>query len=135
MSIEVGRKGRAETTVTEQNTAAAVGSGSLPVFATPMMTALMEQAACAALDGALEPGETTVGTRLEITHDAATPVGSAVRAEAEVTAVDRRKITFAVRAFDAAGPIGQGVHERFVVRSEPFLAKAEARKGAESDVH
>ena len=97
MSIEVGRRGRAETTVTEQNTAAAVGSGSLPVFATP--------------------------------------VGSAVRAEAEVTALDRRKITFSVRAFDAAGPIGQGVHERFVVRSEPFLAKAQARKGAESDVH
>ena len=135
MSIEVGRRGRAETTVTEQNTAAAVGSGSLSVFATPMMTALMEQAACAALDGALEPGETTVGTRLEITHDAATPVGAAVWAEAEVTAVDRRKITFSVRAFDAAGPIGQGVHERFVVRSEPFVERAQARKGAESDVH
>ena len=135
MSVTVGLKGRAETQVTQANTATAACSGALPVFGTPFLCALMEEAAWKSIAPHLEPGQSTVGTRLEITHDAATPVGSAVRAEAEVTAVDRRRITFAVRAFDAAGPIGQGVHERFVVRSEPFLAKAEARKGAESDVH
>jgi len=130
MPVTAGLKGRAETAVTASNTAAAVGSGSLPVFATPMMTALMEQAACAALAGALEPGETTVGTRLDVSHDAATPVGGKVWAEAEVTAVDRRRVVFAVRAFDEAGAIGYGVHERFLVQRDKFLAKAMTRKEA-----
>lgn len=130
MSISVGMTGRAETTVTEQNTARAVGSGSLPVFATPMMTVLMEQAACAALDGALGPDESTVGTRLELSHDAATPVGMAVWAEAEMTAVDRRKLTFSIRVFDESGLIGHGIHERFLILNNKFMAKAQARKEA-----
>ena len=130
MSIEPGLKGRAETLVTPENTAAAVGSGLLPVFATPMMCALMEAAAVNALEGALEPGQGTVGTALEITHDAATPVGMKVWAEAELTAVDRRALTFAVSAFDEAGPIGKGVHKRFVIDNDKFLAKAQAKKEA-----
>ena len=127
MSMELGRTGRAAAAVTEQNTAAAMGSGSLPVFATPAMVALMEAAAVDACRGALEE-ETTVGTRMEVSHDAASPLGMAVRAEAELTAVEGRKLTFSVRAYDAAGPIGGGVHQRFVVTAERFLAKT-ARRG------
>ena len=129
MSIEVGIKGRAETVVVQENTAAAVGSGLVPVFATPYMIALMENAAVNAVQTGLEPGQGTVGTRLEVTHDAATPVGMKVWAEAELTALEGKKLTFAVRAFDEAGPIGGGVHERFIITVDRFLAKAEAKKG------
>lgn len=129
MTIEIGAKGRAEVPVTRENTAAAVGSGSLSVFATPSLAALMERAAVEALAPCLAEGETSVGTRLSITHDAATPVGMAVWAEAEVTAVDRRKISFTVRAFDGAGQIGGGTHERFLVDAARFTAKAQDRKG------
>ena len=129
MSLTVGSKGRAEVLVTEANTAAAVGSGLVPVFATPYMIALMENAAVNAVQTGLEPGQGTVGTRLEVTHDAATPVGMKVWAEAELTALEGKKLTFAVRAFDEAGPIGGGVHERFIITVDRFLAKAEAKKG------
>ena len=129
MSLTIGSKGRAEALVTEANTAAAVGSGLVPVFATPYMIALMENAAVNAVQTGLEPGQGTVGTRLEVTHDAATPVGMKVWAEAELTALEGKKLTFAVRAFDEAGPIGGGVHERFIITVDRFLAKAEAKKG------
>ena len=131
MSLTVGSKGRAEALVTEANTAAAVGSGLVPVFATPYMVALMENAAVNAVQAGLEAGQGTVGTRLEVTHDAATPVGMKVWAEAELTAVEGKKLTFTVRAFDEAGPIGGGTHERFIITVERFLAKAEAKKGGE----
>ncbi len=131
MSVTVGSRGRAESVVTEQNTAAAVGSGLVPVFATPYMVALMENAAVNAVQSALSEGEGTVGTRLDVTHDAATPIGMKVWAEAEVTAVDRKKITLSVRAFDESGPIGGGVHERFIISVDRFLAKAEAKKGGQ----
>ena len=128
MPITVGCTGRAETTVTQDNTAAAVGSGLVPVFATPYMIALMENAAVNALTPCLAEGEGSVGTRLEVTHDAATPVGMKVWAEAELTAVEGRKLTFSVRAFDEAGPIGGGTHERFIISVDRFLAKAQRRK-------
>ena len=135
MSVTVGRKGRAESAVTAQNTADAVGSGLVPVFATPYMVALMENAAVNAVQEDLEPGQGTVGTRLDVTHDAATPIGMTVWAEAEVTAVEGKRITLAVRAFDEAGPIGGGVHERFVITVDRFLAKAQAKKaGVQSHV-
>ena len=124
MSIEVGAKGRAETIVTEQNTAAAVGSGLVPVFATPYMVALMENAAVNALTPYMEEGQGSVGTHLDISHDAATPIGMKVWAEATVTAVEGRALTFSVTAYDEAGPIGKGVHQRFVIHNEKFLAKA-----------
>ncbi len=127
MSIEIGMKGRAETLVTPDNTAQAAGSGLLPVFATPWMAALMENAAVQAVQGALSPEEGTVGTRLDVTHDAATPVGMKVWAEAEVTAVEGRKLTFSVSAFDEAGKIGGGTHQRFVIQPEKFLARAQAK--------
>ena len=129
MSVTVGSKGRSESVVTEHNTACAVGSGLVPVFATPYMVALMENAAVNAVQGALEQGQGTVGTRLDVTHDAATPICMKVWAEAEVTAVDRKKITLSVKAYDEAGPIGGGVHERFVIDTDRYLSRAEAKKG------
>jgi fluoroacetyl-CoA thioesterase len=128
MSVVIGMKGRAETQVVPENTAAAVGSGLVPVFATPYMIALMENAAVNAVQSALDPGQGTVGTRLDVTHDAATPVGIKVWAEAEVTAVEGKKLTFSVQAFDEAGPIGGGTHERFIIAVDRFLVKAEAKK-------
>ena len=127
MSIEIGSKGRAETAVTPDNTARAAGSGLVPVFATPWMVALMENAAVQAVQGALSPEEGTVGTRLDVTHDAATPIGMRVWAEAELTAAEGRKLTFAVAAYDETGKIGGGTHERFVIRTDKFLARTQAK--------
>lgn len=129
MALTIGLKGRAETTVTGSNTAAAVGSGSLDVFATPMMIALMEKAATAAVDGFLEEGQSTVGTRMDVSHDAATPLGMRVWAEAELTGIEGRALTFSVSAFDEAGPIGKGLHTRFVIQVEKFMAKADEKAG------
>lgn len=128
MSITVGMKGRAETTVTSENTAAAVGSGLVPVFATPAMIALMENAAVNAVQAQLEEGQGTVGTLLNVSHDSATPVGMKVWAEAEVTAVEGRKLTYTVTAFDEAGLIGKGEHQRFIIQADRFLAKAQSKK-------
>ena len=128
MSIEIGMKGRAEAVVTQDNTAQAVGSGLVPVFATPCMIALMENAAVNAVLAGLAPDVGTVGTRLNVTHDAATPGGMTVWAEAEVTAVEGRKLTFAVTAWDETEKIGGGTHERFIIRPERFLAKAQGKK-------
>lgn len=128
MSITVGMKGRAETTVTPENTAAAVGSGLVPVFATPAMIALMENAAVNAVQAQLEEGQGTVGTLLNVSHDSATPVGMKVWAEAEVTAVEGRKLTYTVSAYDEAGPIGKGEHQRFIIQADRFLAKAQSKK-------
>ena len=127
MAVEIGMKGRAEAIVTQGNTAQAAGSGLVPVFATPWMIALMENAAVNAVQAALAPEEGTVGTRLDVTHDAATPIGMRVWAEAEVTAVEGRKITFAVAAYDEAEKIGGGTHERFIIKTERFLTKAQSK--------
>ena len=127
MSVTVGMKGRAEAAVNEQNTAVSAGSGTLPVFATPWMCALMEKAAWTAVAPALAEGESTVGTKLNISHLFATPVGLKVWAESEVTAVDGKRIEFKVAAYDEKGLIGEGTHERFVITDERFLGKA-ARK-------
>ena len=127
MSVTVGLKGRAETVVTDANTAQAACSGALPVFGTPFMCALMEEAAWKSIAPHLEPGQSTVGTKLDITHDSATPVGMKVWAESEITQVDGKRLVLKVAAFDERGPIGQGTHERFIVTDERFLAKT-ARK-------
>ena len=124
MSIAVGIKGRAEDVVREENTAQAVGSGTLPVFATPAMTALMEKSAWTSLAPYLNEGESTVGTKLEITHDSASPLGIKVWAESEVTQVDGKRIVLKVAAYDEKGLIGQGIHERFIIANDRFLAKA-----------
>lgn len=128
MEITVGLKGTVKETVNENITAEKVGSGSLPVFATPMMVAVMEKAACKALENSLDEGSTTVGTKVDVEHVAATPVGMEVTVTATVTAVDGRKISFSVEAFDEAGLIGKGAHDRFVVNAEKFTAKTYAKK-------
>ena len=124
MEITVGMKGEVGTLVEREDTAREVGSGSLLVYATPCMVALMEGAACEAIQEALPDTQTTVGTELNIQHISATPVGLEVRAEAEVIAVDGKVITFDVRAFDEAGEIGKGTHKRVIVNSQKFLEKA-----------
>lgn len=124
MEITVGMKGEVSTLVEREDTAKEVGSGSLLVYATPCMVALMEGAACEAIEDAMDDSKTTVGTELNIRHLSATPVGLEVRAEAEVTAVDGKVITFEVRAFDEAGEIGMGTHKRVVVPTQKFLEKA-----------
>ena len=123
MSVTVGLKGRAEAVVNDSNTAQAACSGALPVFGTPFMCALMEEAAWKSIAPHLEPGQSTVGTKLEISHDSATPVGMKVWAESEVTQVDGKRLILKVAAFDERGPIGQGTHERFIVTDERFLSK------------
>ena len=123
MSITVGLKGRAETVVSDSNTAQAACSGALPVFGTPFMCALMEEAAWKSIAPHLEPGQSTVGTKLDISHDSATPVGMKVWAESEITEVDGKRLVLTVAAFDERGPIGRGTHERFIVTDERFLAK------------
>ncbi|HAI21499.1 MAG TPA: thioesterase [Clostridiales bacterium UBA8153] len=106
------------------NTALEVGSGGVPVFATPMLVALMEGAAVRAVQGRLPPGQITVGTRVEIWHTSATPLGMTVTAEAHLEQIDGRKLVFRVSASDSAGPVGHGYHERFIVDQAKFLAKA-----------
>ena len=124
MEITVGMKGEVFTEVEREDTAAEVGSGSLLVYATPCMVALMEGAACEAIEEALPEGQTTVGTELNIQHLSATPVGLEVRAEAIVTAVEGKIITFELHAYDEAGEIGKGTHKRVIVNSQKFLEKA-----------
>ena len=124
MEITVGLKAEVCTLAEREDTAKEVGSGDLLVYATPCMIALMEGAACEAIAGCLKDTETTVGTALNIEHIAATPVGLEVRAEAEVTAVEGKVITFAVSAFDEVGQIGKGTHKRVIVNSQKFLEKA-----------
>ncbi len=123
MEITVGMKGSVSTLVEREDTALEVGSGSLLVYATPCMVALMEGAACEAIAEALPEGKTSVGTALEISHLSATPVGLEVRAEAEVTEVSGSIITFQVTAYDEAGKIGEGTHKRAVVTVQRFLDK------------
>ncbi len=127
MLITAGMKGTAETLVEREDTAAMVGSGDLLVYATPCMAALMEGAACEAIASGLSASETTVGMELNLQHTAPTPVGMEVRAEAEVTAVEGKVITFSVKVFDEAGQIGSAFHKRAVVDSQRFLDKAYAK--------
>jgi predicted thioesterase len=123
MEITIGMKGEAFTEVERADTAKEVGSGDLLVYATPCMVALMEGAACEAIAESLSESQTTVGIALNIEHISATPVGMEVRAEAEVTAVEGKVITFQVRAFDEAGEIGKGTHKRVLINSQKFLEK------------
>ena len=123
MEIVIGMKGEVSTLVEKADTAAEVGSGSLLVYATPCMVALMEGAACEAIDSAMDADKTSVGTELNITHLSATPVGLEVRAEAEVTNVEGKIITFKVTAYDEAGLIGEGTHKRCIISSQRFLDK------------
>ncbi|WP_244083171.1 thioesterase family protein [Desulforhabdus sp. TSK] len=121
--LEIGMRGTAGGQVDPGNTAIAMGSGEVEVFATPAVVALMEAAAVQCLQGHLAPGETSVGIRMEMTHTAATPVGMKVRAEAVLEKIEGRLLSFEVTAFDAVEKIGEGKHERAVVQKERFVSR------------
>lgn len=125
--MEIGIKGREEIIVTKEVTAARIGSGLVEVFATPMMIALMENTCAQSVLPHLQAGESTVGTHVNVSHCAATPVGMKVYCESELIEVERRKLTFKVAAYDERGLIGEGVHERFVIDNEKFQAKINAK--------
>lgn len=127
MEITVGMIGSVSTSVEREDTALEVGSGSLLVYATPCMVALMEGAACEAIAEAISEEKATVGIELNISHLAATPVGMDVRAEAEVTAVEGNIISFCVAAYDEKGKIGEGTHKRAIVTTQRFLDKTYAK--------
>ena len=122
--LKTGIKGKETTIVDESNTAKTMGSRTLDVFATPAMTALMEKTAWKSVAEELEEGCGTVGIRLEITHDAPTPLGMKVTCESVLTGIDGRKLTFEVEARDERGKIGSGIHERFIIDNKKFQEKA-----------
>lgn len=121
--MEIGLTHTASVFVTESNTARVMGSGDLPVFATPALVALMENAAMQAVAASLPEGSTTVGAAIDVAHVKPTAMGEAVRATAELTAVDGRKLTFSLHAEDAHGEVGRGTHVRYVVDRERFMSK------------
>ena len=127
MELTVGLKGEVSTEVERADTALEVGSGSLLVYATPCMVALMEGAACEAIAACLPEEKTSVGIELNISHLSATPVGMEVRAEAEITAVEKNILTYTVTAYDEVGKIGEGTHKRAVVTAQKFLDKVYAK--------
>lgn len=122
--MEIGIKNTKQITVEEKDTALTYGSGTLRVFATPAMIALMENTAMNAVSAYLEEGEATVGTEINVKHLSATPVGGTVTCEAELAEIDGRRLVFSVKASDNSGVIGEGTHQRFIVKTEKFLAKA-----------
>ncbi|MCR5228148.1 MAG: thioesterase family protein [Eubacterium sp.] len=125
--LQLGIKGKQELLVTDKDTAKAVGSGGLNVFATPAMIALAEKTAIQSILEYLSEGESTVGTKLDISHIAATPVGMKVSCETELIEIDRRKLVFSVNVYDEVEKIGEGTHERFIVNDEKFMTKAESK--------
>jgi len=125
--IEKGIKGHLEQVVTPEVTADRIGSGLVQVFATPMMIALIEQTCNESVVPYLEAGQGTVGTHIDVSHCAATPVGMRVWCDSELVEVDRRRLVFSVKAYDECGLIGEGQHERFVIDSAKFQAKAEGK--------
>lgn len=121
--LKAGLVGNATVTVAENNIAKTMKSGALAVFATPAMCALMEEAACAAVNSCMEEGMGTVGISLNISHDRATAMGETVTATAVLTAVEGRKLVYSVEAKDSKGIIGKGTHERFIINNEKFMSK------------
>lgn len=125
--IEPGLAAEVERKVTDQDTAEAAGSGLIPVLGTPSLVALMEHAAVRALEGHLQPGQTTVGGAMNVRHLAPTPVGMRIRARAELREIRDRRLVFQIEAWDEMERIGEATHERVVIAREPFVAKAEAK--------
>lgn len=128
--LNTGILGEQTVMVDETNTAKTMGSGSLDVFATPAMIALIEKTALMSIASELDEGQTTVGTSLNVQHLAATPVGMKVTAKTALVEVDRRRLVFSAAVYDEAGLIGKGTHERFVVDGEKFQAKTDAKKSS-----
>lgn len=121
--MKIGDKGTVTVKVTKENCASAIGSGALDVFATPSMIALMENAACEAIKESLQPGESSVGTKVNISHLKASALEDTITATATLTEIDGRRLVFEVVANDSKGIIGEGTHERFVINVEKFLSK------------
>ena len=128
MELKPGIKNRTEMIVTEELCANAWGSGGLQVYATPAMIALMESTAWASVEPCMPEGCSTVGTRVDISHLSASPVGSNITCESELVEVDGRRLVFKVSASDDAGPIGEGTHERFIIKVEKFMARTAAKQ-------
>ena len=126
--METGIKNIIEIKVNSNNTAEAMGSGTLSVFATPAMVALIEETAWRSVAPYLEEGQSTVGTKLDIEHVSPTPVGMTVKCETELTEVDGRRLKFNANVYDETGLIGTGTHERFIVNSTKFQSKANSKK-------
>lgn len=127
MDLNTGMKMTLTDTVTMDNAAKTLGSGSLLVYGTPAMLLLVEKTAVALLDGHLDEGMTTVGTNLNVDHVSATPLNAEVSCQVELTEIDRKRLVFSVEVKDAAGIIGKGTHERFVVQAEKFQQKADSK--------
>lgn len=127
--LNAGMKAECKCVVDGSNTAAEVGSGSLPVFATPALVALVEKTACLCIEGALEEGCTSVGTVVNVNHLAPTPVGMEVKCICTLTEIDGRRLVFQAQVSDAAGKVGEAYHERFIVKEQSFVAKAGLRGG------
>ena len=125
--LSVGIKGNLERTVTPERTAEAMGSGQLPVFATPAVVALAEETAWKSVAPELEEGQGTVGTLMELSHIAATPLGMKVRCETELIEIDRRRLVFSVKVYDEKEKVADGRHERFIVDNGKFLSKAQGK--------
>ena len=125
--LQTGIKGHMEQTVTPEMSAARVGSGLVDVFATPMLVALVEQTCYESVLPYLGEGEGTVGTLVNVSHTSATPIGKRVWCDSELVEVDRRRLVFRVKAFDEAGLIGEGTHERFVIDMERFMEKLKSK--------
>jgi predicted thioesterase len=129
MKIEAGLSEEFELEVREEDTASASSGGSLPhVLSTPRMIGWMESAASRAVAGSLEPGQSTVGTAVNIRHMAATPVGVKVRVRAELIEVDRRRLLFKVEAWDTVEMVGSGEHERFIIDRQRFDERVAEKK-------
>lgn len=126
--LETGIKNRIDQIVTEELTASHIGSGTVRVFSTPMMIALMEKTCRICVKPYLDEGQETVGTHVNVSHVSSTPVGMNVWCECELIEIDRRKLTFKVAAYDAKGLIGEGLHERFIIDIARFHAKSEEKK-------
>ncbi len=125
--LQPGIKGHKEQTVTPEMSAARVGSGLVDVFATPMLVALVEQTCYESVLPHLDEGQGTVGTLVNVSHTSATPIGKRVWCDSELVAVDRRRLVFRVKAYDEAGLIGEGTHERFVIDTARFMDKLKAK--------
>lgn len=125
--MELGKTHRITITVDESKLACQIGSGMVQVYATPMMIALIEECAAACVQDQLPEGDTTVGTLVNVSHVAATPAGMKVTATATLTAIDGRKLSFRVKAEDECGLIGEGAHERVIIHTDKFNAKAQSK--------
>lgn len=126
---EIGRSYQSQTRVEEWMTAEKAGNKGVDVLSTPMLLQMVEDAAMQCVGQALEPGEVTLGTHVDLAHIAATPVGLIVRIEVEVIAFDGRRIEFAFSAFDEREKIAEGTHERYVVARTEFLGRLEDKLG------